>query len=69
MYPVKNPTKHTLQNLEHEVLSVLGEAMNTILDNGDRPDKRITAIIGLQQAINTVLKQLDKISESIPDSP
>ena len=65
MYPIKNPTKHALQNLEHEVLSVLGEAMNTILDNGDRPDRRVDAIIGLHEAMKATLKRLDNVTSSI----
>jgi len=66
MYPIKNPTKDTVETLQHDVMTVIGEAMNKILDNGDRPDKRVTAIIGLNNAMQSVLKQLDKISDSIP---
>jgi len=68
MYPIKNPTKDTVETLQHDVMTVIGEAMNKILDNGDRPDKRVTAIIGLNQAMQSVLKQLDKICDSIPTS-
>ena len=66
MYPIKNPTKDAVETLQHDVMTVIGEAMNKILDNGDRPDKRVTAIIGLNNAMQSVLKQLDKIVDSIP---
>jgi hypothetical protein len=68
MYPIKNPTKDTLETLQHDVMTVIGEAMNKILDNGDRPDKRVTAIIGLNQTMQSTLKQLDRIIDSIPTS-
>ena len=47
MHPVKNPTQYALETLEHQLVDAITETMYSVLDNGDRPDKRIDAIIGL----------------------
>tara|TARA_R110002126_G_scaffold268762_1_gene412318 strand:+ start:367 stop:564 length:198 start_codon:yes stop_codon:yes gene_type:complete len=62
---MKNATKKMLENLEHDVLDLMGNTMYAILDNGDRPDKRVDAIIGLHEEMKATLKRLDRITSSI----
>ncbi len=62
---MKNATKKMLENLEHDVLDLMGNAMYAILDNGDRPDRRVDAIIGLHEEMKATLKRLDKVTSSI----
>ena len=62
---MKNATKEMLENLEHDVLDLMGNAMYAILDNGDRPDRRVDAIIGLHEEMKATLKRLDKVTSSI----
>jgi hypothetical protein len=66
---MKNKTLDTLSMLEHDVVQRIGETMYTILDNGDRPDKRIDAIIGLNDAMKSIMRTLDKVSARITDAP
>lgn len=66
---MKNATRTELENLEHDVMALMGAAMERILDNGDRPDKRMTAIIGLNDAMKFTLNKLERITESIPEAP
>jgi hypothetical protein len=66
---MKNQTLNTLSMLEHDVVQRIGETMYAILDNGDRPDKRIDAIIGLNFAMKSIMRTLDKVSEKITDAP
>ena len=54
-----------LENLEADVLSLMGETMYAILDNGDRPDRRVDAIIGLHEEMKATLKRLDRVTSSI----
>ena len=54
--------------LEHEIVKSISETMYAILDNGDRPDKRIDAIIGLNSAMNSIMRTLDKVSTKINDA-
>lgn len=63
---MKNATRTELENLEHDVFELMGSAMYRILDNGDRPDKRITAIIGLNDSMKFVLNKLERITQSVP---
>ena len=65
---MKNATRTQLENLEHDVMNMMSTAMYSILDNGDRPDKRINAIIGLNDMMKSTLQKLDKITLSIPES-
>lgn len=65
---MKNATRTELENLEHEVVGFIGSAMERILDNGDRPDKRINAIIGLHEAMCFTLRKIEKVTLSIPES-
>jgi len=69
MYPEKNPTKNALETLEHDVINLINETMLTILDNGDRPDKRIAAIVGLHVAQQSILRSIYDVSLSIPTAP
>ena len=62
---MKNATKKMLENLEHDVLDLMGNTMYAILDNGDRPDKRVDAIIGLHEEMKATLKRLDRVTSSI----
>jgi len=66
---MKNQTLNTLSMLEHDVVQRIGETMYAVLDNGDRPDKRIDAIIGLHFAMNSIMRTLDKVSAKITDAP
>ena len=65
---MKNATRSQLETLEGEVMGTMDRAMYMILDNGDRPDKRVTAIIGLHELMKSTLQKLDKITLSIPES-
>jgi hypothetical protein len=65
---MKNATRTQLENLEHDVMNMMSTTMYSILDNGDRPDKRINAIIGLNDMMKSTLQKLDKITLSIPES-
>ena len=65
---MKNKTRTELENLEHDVMNMMSTTMYAILDNGDRPDKRITAIIGLNEMMKASLNSLDKITLSIPET-
>jgi len=65
---MKNVTRSQLENLEVEVMGMMDRAMYAVLDNGDRPDKRVTAIIGLHELMKSTLQRLDKITLSIPES-
>jgi hypothetical protein len=69
MYPEKNPTKNILETLDHELCRTITDAMYMVLDNGDRPDKRIEAIINLNQLQTTMLHKLEKLIDRIPDAP
>jgi hypothetical protein len=62
---MQSKTKDMLENLEHDVLGLIGETMYAILDNGDRPDRRVDAIIGLHEAMKATLKRLDNVTSSI----
>ena len=66
---MKNATRTELENLENDVFELIGSAMHRILDNGDRPDKRITAIIGLNDSMKFVVNKLERITQSIPEAP
>ena len=66
---MKNKTLDTLSMLEHDVVQCIGETMYAILDNGDRPDKRIDAIIGLNDAMKSIMRTLDRVSTRITDAP
>ena len=66
---MRNQTLNTLSMLEHDVVQRIGETMYAILDNGDRPDKRIDAIIGLHFAMKSIMRTLDKVSTKITDAP
>jgi hypothetical protein len=66
---MKNKTLDTLSMLENDVVQRIGETMYTILDNGDRPDKRIDAIIGLNDAMKSIMRTLDKVSTRITEAP
>ena len=61
----QNKTRLMLEHLEADVLTLIGEMMYSVLDNGDRPDRRIDAIVGLHNAKRSILDKLDKVSESI----
>ena len=65
MYPVKNPTKYALENFEHQMAAAIDEVMLEILDNGDRPDKRIQAIIGLTRAKANIINAVHRIAYPI----
>ena len=65
---MKNTTRSQLEDLEGEVMGMMDRAMYAVLDNGDRPDKRVTAIIGLHELMKSTLQKLDKITLSIPES-
>jgi hypothetical protein len=65
---MKNQTLNTLNTLEHDVVGLIGETMHAILDNGDTPDKRIDAIIGLNNAMNSIMRTLDRVSTRITDA-
>lgn len=65
---MKNVTRTELENLEHDVMGIMSKAMYAILDNGDRPDKRINAIIGLNEMMKSTLQRLDKVTLSIPET-
>ena len=65
---MKNTTRSQLEDLEGEVMGMIDRAMYAVLDNGDRPDKRVTAIIGLHGLMKSTLQKLDKITLSIPES-
>ncbi len=65
---MKNVTKNQLENLEHDVMSIMDKTMYAILDNGDRPDKRIQAIVGLNDLMKATLHKLDRVTKSIPDA-
>jgi hypothetical protein len=69
MHPVKNPTKYALENLEHQLVDSITETLYSVLDNGDRPDKRIDAIIGLHQARIGIARMIHKIAHPIVDAP
>ena len=66
---MKNQTLNTLSMLEHDVVQRIGETMYAILDNGDRPDKRIDAIIGLNFAMKSIMRTLTNVSIKITDAP
>jgi hypothetical protein len=66
---MKNQTLNTLSMLEHDVVERIGETMYAILDNGDRPDKRIDAIIGLNNAMKSIMRTLDNVATKITDAP
>lgn len=68
MNPEANKTLYALENLEHEISDIMQNAMYIILDNGDRPDKRIDAIIGLHYAAIAMNNKLSKLTQSIPES-
>ena len=65
---MKNQTLNTLSMLENDIVERIGETMYAILDNGDRPDKRIQAIIGLNDLMKATLHKLDRVTQSIPDA-
>lgn len=65
---MKNQTQNTLNTLEHDVVSIIGEAMVSILDNGDIPHNRIDAIVGLHNAMGYIIKKLDKVSLTISEA-
>lgn len=64
---MRNKTLDTLGMLEADVVKLIGETMYTILDNGDRPDRRIDAIIGLNASMNYIMRRLDKVSTTISE--
>jgi hypothetical protein len=68
MNPDRNPTKYTLETMEHHMRDIIQDTMYKILDNGDRPDKRIDAIIGLHYAGITILRKLDTLNKTIYES-
>jgi hypothetical protein len=68
MNPEANKTLYALENLEHEVSCLIQDTMYRILDNGDSPDKRIDAIIGLHYATIGIHNRLSKLERSIPES-
>ncbi len=68
MNPEANKTLYILENLEHEMCYMIQKTMFEIIDNGDRPDKRIDAIIGLHYARRTMCKKLAQVTQSIPES-
>ena len=68
MNPETNKTLHSLENLEHEIYYMIHTTMYHILDNGDKPDKRIDAIVGLHHVAIAVQNKLSKVTESITES-
>jgi len=68
MNPEKNRTKYTLENMEHKMRDIIDHTMYDILDNGDRPDKRINAIIGLHYVGISVQRKLDNLNKTIIES-
>lgn len=68
MNPETNKTLHSLENLEHEIYYMIRTTMYHILDNGDKPDKRIEAIIGLHYVIIATNNKLSKLTQTIPES-
>lgn len=68
MNPEANKTLYALCTLEHEISDIMQNAMYSILDNGDGPDKRIDAIIGLHYAAIAMNNKLSKLTQSIPES-
>lgn len=67
MNPEANKTLYALENLEHEIHYMIRTTMYHILDNGDKPDRRIDAIVGLHHAAIAVQNKLSKVTESIPE--
>jgi hypothetical protein len=65
MNPKINPTQYALENLEHGMADAFDAAMYDIIDNGDRPDKRINAIIALHRAKFSVINAIHKITFSV----
>jgi hypothetical protein len=64
---MKNATRTELENLEHDVLSLIDLAMQRILDNGDTPHKRISAIVGLNESIKSTMSKFERITNMIPE--
>ena len=65
---MKNATRTELENLEHDVMSLMGLAMERILDNGDKPEKRMSAIVGLNDDMKFTLNKLERLTASIPEA-
>ena len=65
MHPVKNPTQYALETLEHQLVDAITETMYSVLDNGDRPDKRIDAIIGLHRARISIDRIIGRVTRPI----
>ena len=68
MNPETNKTLYDLCTLEHEISDIMQNAMYKIVDNGDRADKRIEAIIGLHYVIIATNNKLSKLTQTIPES-
>lgn len=68
MNPESNKTLYALCTLEHEISDIMQNAMYKIVDNGDRADKRIEAIIGLHYVIIATNNKLSKLTQTIPES-
>ena len=66
---MKNQTLDDLRTLENKVIRAINETMYSVLDNGDRPDKRIEAIIGLNDTLKSVERTFDKMSNRITEAP
>lgn len=62
---MKNETIENLRALEYEVIGNIGKTMHYILDNGDTPNNRINAIVGLNDAMKSVIRTFDKVSANI----
>jgi hypothetical protein len=66
---MKNATRTELENLEHDIMSMMTASMERILDNGDRPDKRISGIVGLYEAMKTTMAKVERVTLTIPEAP
>jgi hypothetical protein len=66
---MKSETIDNLRALEYEVIRNMSKTMHYILDNGDTPNKRIDAIIGLNDAMKSIMRTLDRVSTRITDAP
>ena len=65
---MENQTIDNLRALEYKVIRAINETMYSVLDNGDRPDKRIETIISLNNTLKSVERTLDRLSARITDT-
>ena len=66
---MKNQTLDNLRALEYEVISTIGKTMHYVLDNDDTPNNRINAIIGLNDAMKSITRTMDRVSANITEAP